>query len=97
MADILNDRCFEVCEKPTDLPFLSVQEGLCYRNCISKFSVFYPTLGRNLKHADFHYSRQKYLEEGLKKYPHLKPLSIDPWAKESEKLIEEFLAKKQGT
>lgn len=95
MSEVLNDNCFDICDKQTELPFLSVQEGLCFRNCISKFSVFYPTLGRNLEHADFRFYNDKYMEEAQKKYSGLKQLASDPWEKEKNKIYEEIAAKKQ--
>ena len=57
MSEALHDNCFGLCAtKAPELPFLSVPEGLCFRNCITKFSVFYPTLRRNLETADYkHY------------------------------------------
>ena len=62
LAESLQSQCFLKCERVgTELPFLSVQEGLCFRNCLTKFSVFYPTLQVNLEHADFKHTEQQIL------------------------------------
>ena len=45
MSEAMVDNCYEVCGNKANLPFLSVAEGACFRNCVTKFSVFYPTLG----------------------------------------------------
>ena len=45
--------CFDQCRNPTDLPFVSIPEGKCYRNCITKMMYFLPTLHLNLKDTGF--------------------------------------------
>ncbi len=57
LSESLQENCFDICAtKAPELPFLSVQEGLCFRNCINKFNVFYPTLKQNLAHADYRHT-----------------------------------------
>ncbi len=62
MSEALHDSCYEICAtRAPELPFLSVQEGSCMRNCITKFSVFYPTLRVNLESADYRHNEKVYL------------------------------------
>ena len=49
----VHDACYDKCATNNDLTFMSVQEGKAFRNCITKFSYWYPTLGTNLKDASF--------------------------------------------
>ena len=53
------DACFHKCEQNAGTPFLSTPEGLCFRNCITKFGVFYPTLKQNMNDAPHTYWREK--------------------------------------
>lgn len=57
-AERLHDTCVDVCGDKANLPFLSLQEGLCFRNCLTKFSNFFPTLQPNLQSAEFMYLRE---------------------------------------
>ena len=88
MAEVLQDNCFDLCNNEgSDLPFLSVPEGLCFRNCITKFAVFYPTLQQNLAHADFRHYERQLIDEGAKKDPRIKSALTDPWEKESKQIF----------
>ena len=83
MSEALHENCFDICAtRAPELPFLSLQEGLCFRNCVTKFSVFYPTLKRNLETADYRHYEQTFLEEGAKKNPAVRKAMTDPWEKE---------------
>ena len=64
------------------------------RNCITKFSVFYPTLKVNLEHADYRYTEQVYLQEGSKKIPEVRKGLLDPWEKERTGLFQELLKRR---
>ena len=89
MSEALHESCFGICAtQQPDLPFLSVSEGLCFRNCITKFSVFYPTLRRNLESADFRHYEQQLIAEGAKRDPLINKLNTDPWEKERAALFE---------
>ncbi len=62
MSETLHENCYDICAtRAPELPFLSVQEGSCMRNCVTKFSVFYPTLKMNLEHADYRQTEKVYL------------------------------------
>ena len=64
------------------------------RNCITKFSVFYPTLKVNLEHADYRYTEQVYLQEGSKKIPEVRKGLLDPREKERTGLFQELLKRR---
>ena len=92
MSEALHSNCFELCAtRAPELPFLSVQEGLCFRNCLTKFSVFYPTLKQNLESADYHHYNQQFVAEASKKDANIRKLVSDPWEKERASLISSFL------
>ena len=95
MSEALHENCYDICgNKAPELPFLSVQEGSCMRNCITKFSVFYPTLKVNLEHADYRHTEQLYPQEGSKKIPELRKGLFDPWEKERTGLFDELLKRR---
>ena len=49
------------------------------RNCITKFSVFYPTLRINLQHADYGHTEEVLRKDAEKKYDEVRRDSIEPW------------------
>ena len=44
----LQDVCFDACKSEPDVAMVSYSEGLCMRNCMTKYSVWEPTLKQNL-------------------------------------------------
>ena len=40
----MQDACFDKCAEDNDFTFLSIREGKCFRNCVTKASYYYPTL-----------------------------------------------------
>lgn len=94
MSEVLQENCFEACGDKAELPFLSVQEGLCFRNCITKFSVFYPTLRRNLIYTEHQSIEEKAIEQAAKKYQSVKNALTDPWEKERDNLLKDFVQRK---
>lgn len=70
---------------------LTVQEGYCFRNCITKISTWLPTLDGNLQNAAFHYYNKK--TEELKGNQG-NALFEQPWEVERELKLEQ-LARKQ--
>ena len=54
--------CYDVCQQENELAFLSIQEGRCFRNCISKLSFFYPSLNKSLVGSGYQNTEQE-LEE----------------------------------
>ena len=96
MSEALHENCFDLCAtKAPELPFLSVQEGVCMRNCVTKFSVFYPTLRVNLEHADYRHTEQVLMQEGSKKNADIRKALFDPWEKERTSIFEELLRKRE--
>ena len=65
------------------------------RNCVTKFSVFYPTLRVNLEHADYHHTEQVYMQEEAKKNPEIRKGLFDPWEKERNSIFEELIRKRE--
>ena len=49
----MHDACYDKCAQNNDLTFLSIQEGKCFRNCLTKVSYYYPTIQTNLQGAAF--------------------------------------------
>lgn len=90
MAEELHTECYDICAFDTQLPLLSMPEGKCFRNCITKFSVFYPTLQNNIQHSAASFYFDKYTEESLKKHPNLKPFFADSFSKERNTFFEKL-------
>ena len=44
IQEALHEGCYTKCATKSDLMFLTVQEGLCFRNCLNKFNNWYPRL-----------------------------------------------------
>ena len=53
VAEALHEGCFTKCAQKTDLMFLTVQEGLCFRNCLNKFNNWYPRLEEQTRDAAY--------------------------------------------
>ncbi len=49
----LHDQCFVKCSNKNDLSYLTMQEGLCFRNCLNKFNNWYPRLAQQTENAAF--------------------------------------------
>lgn len=41
----LQENCFNACATDNQTTFLTIKEGMCFRNCITKFSLWYATYG----------------------------------------------------
>lgn len=39
LSHTLQTNCYEACAEETEFTFLTLNEGLCVRNCITKFGV----------------------------------------------------------
>ena len=37
-----HEGCYTKCTSKPDVTYLTMQEGLCFRNCLSKFNSWYP-------------------------------------------------------
>lgn len=95
MAESLHSNCYEACgQQSNDLTFLSLSEGLCFRNCLTKFGVFFPTLRQNLQSAEYQHITKRNLERASAKNPKIKQALADPWENEREKLMGDFMQRK---
>jgi hypothetical protein len=63
------------------VPFLTVDEGLRFRNCVTKYSVWLPTLKSNLEDTSFEFNLKKLI--GADK---------DPWAAKQKELLAKYAA-----
>jgi hypothetical protein len=59
LAEMFTDQCFTKCSEVEDVPCLTIQEGLCFRNCMTKFCTWYPTLKANLVDAPHTFHEDK--------------------------------------
>ena len=77
----VHDACFDQCRTDNDLTFLSVKEGRCYRNCVTKISYFQPSLAGNLRGTA--YAHQEEVNAALReKLGRPNPiLSVAHWSK----------------
>ena len=50
----LHGGCFARCVEDNDQAFMTITEGKCFRNCMTKMSYFYPTLRKNLENSPYH-------------------------------------------
>ena len=78
----IGPNCFDSCAEKADMPFMSVKEGLCFRNCITKFSSWFPTLRGNVENAGASYYHKKVSD--LVDTP-------DPYSKQSDALMGKLL------
>ena len=49
----LHDSCFTLCSKRADVGYLTMGEGLCFRNCLNKFNSWYPKFPENTRDSAF--------------------------------------------
>ena len=43
--------CFQKCAAREDVPMLTVKEGLCFRNCITKLGSFVPSVSDSMQNT----------------------------------------------
>lgn len=65
----LHEQCFAKCDSRKDLSYLTMQEALCFRNCLNKFNNWYPRLPEYTQDAAFktYWGLTEELEAELKK------------------------------
>ena len=65
----LHDQCFIKCAHKKDISYLTMPEGLCFRNCLNKFNNWYPRLEEQTRDAAFktYWGMTKELEAELKR------------------------------
>eukprot|EP00356_Strombidium_inclinatum_P002769 CAMPEP_0170479322 /NCGR_PEP_ID=MMETSP0208-20121228/605_1 /TAXON_ID=197538 /ORGANISM="Strombidium inclinatum, Strain S3" /LENGTH=92 /DNA_ID=CAMNT_0010751693 /DNA_START=151 /DNA_END=429 /DNA_ORIENTATION=+ len=49
----VHDACFMKCADSNNLNYLSIDEGVCFRNCITKVGYFMPTMPYNMEGSGF--------------------------------------------
>ena len=47
-AQASHEACFDLCEQNNELTFMSIEEGSCMRNCVSKLNFMTPYLNKRL-------------------------------------------------
>lgn len=69
IGEALHEACFTKCATKKDITYLTMQEGLCFRNCMNKFNNWYPRLEENTRGAAYktYYGLTSELEADLKK------------------------------
>ena len=55
--------CLELCEQNNDLTFLSISEGKCFRNCLSKLNFLTPTFQISYINSGYHMKYNEYKAE----------------------------------
>ena len=65
----LHGQCFTKCSAKKDITYLTMQEGLCFRNCLNKFNSWYPRLEEHTRDAAYktYWGMTTELENELKK------------------------------
>ena len=53
LMENLHEGCYLKCSTKKDVTYLTMQEGLCFRNCLNKFNSWYPRLQQNTQDAAF--------------------------------------------
>ena len=84
MTEVFTTNCFNKCQVVTNAPFMTTHEGLCFRNCITKFNSWYPSLKTNLQDAPFRFYEDKIHAQAVKKNDDYAAKSSDPWAEARE-------------
>jgi hypothetical protein len=75
--------CFAKCATRNDVPMLTVKEGLCFRNCLTKLGSFVPSMKQSMQGTSaMHYNNQA------------QAVSVeDPWGSEKEALMQKMMEK----
>lgn len=55
----IHNACYDQAAVRKDFPVLTYDEGVRFRNCVTKFSVWMPTLKENLRNTAYHYNVEK--------------------------------------
>ena len=65
----MHEQCYTKCSQQDNARFMTVSEGLCFRNCFNKFNNWYPRFNEQTQDAAFktYWSLTKELEADLKK------------------------------
>ena len=57
-----HEGCFDLCEQTNSLTFMSVNEGMCMRNCVQKLNGMLPVLTRRLGDCTYTQEKQRFDE-----------------------------------
>ena len=68
--------CFDACEQPNELTFLSIPEGICLRNCVTKLNYLMPMLDRRVQNSSWIEEYER-LQDYRKSKGYLNPLHPD--------------------
>ena len=52
-AKSIQENCFNACAVNNETTLLTYQEGVCFRNCVTKFGLWYGTFGPASEDAAF--------------------------------------------
>lgn len=65
----LHEACFTKCSKRKDVGYLTMAEGICFRNCLNKFNNWYPRLNEQTQDAAFrtYWGLTQELEQEIKR------------------------------
>ena len=86
LSEVFMSNCFNKCHEDEETPFLTISEGLCFRNCMTKFCVWYPTLKRNMPDSAAFFHEQK-LHDHLMNDESYAANSTDPWKDTMDELL----------
>lgn len=59
----MNEECYKQCLQKDDWPALTVEEGNRFRNCLTKYNVWWSSLDRNIQHSAYRYNMEKLYAE----------------------------------
>ncbi len=48
-----HEACFDLCEQNNDMTIMSIEEGMCMRNCVMKVNSITPFLFKKLKDSSW--------------------------------------------
>merc|ERR1719469_204664 len=78
VTSVYTSACYEKCaEQHNGAAFFSIPEGHCFRNCITKFNTWFPSLKTNLSDAPFHFHEKKLHEHLMEKDANYLRLNTD--------------------
>ena len=65
----MHEGCYTKCTSKPDVTYMTMQEGLCFRNCLNKFNSWYPGFNQASNGAAFktYWGLTQELEQELKR------------------------------
>ena len=80
LAETIHENCYDKCQGNYGLAMMSLQEGYCYRNCITKYVTWFPTIKTNLREAPYKFHEQKLIDNLMENDSKFASANTDPWA-----------------